>query len=110
MAIPYDRNPPRRADDGRLDGHVIVNALALGGDAGDALDDVHAVDHLAEDAITGGARGVAAVEEGIVLEVDEELAGRRSSANTLICTSGPSSRLGPHSPEAPLRDSGTASH
>src|SRR5690349_21474146 len=68
----------RLLDDDVLDRHVAVEAALAGLHALDLVDHVPALDHLAEHAIApalGG--GLAVIQEGVVLHVDEELARRR---------------------------------
>src|SRR2546423_10640344 len=70
-----DFRPP---DDHVLDGHVRVTAAAAGLYPLDFVDDVLALDDLAEHAVTpalGAGRRV--IEEVVVLDVDEELARGR---------------------------------
>src|SRR5574343_1680680 len=65
-------------DDDRRRRNVLVITLVAGRHGGDLVDDIHAVDDLAEHRVTVAAldRG-AENEESVVLQVDEELhAGR----------------------------------
>src|SRR5256712_12470797 len=76
-AIPLLRDL-RLLDDDVLDRNVGVSPAAAGLDPLDLVDDVLALDDLAEHAVAptlGAGRRV--IQEVIVLEVDEELARRR---------------------------------
>src|SRR5688500_15658871 len=62
-------------DDGRAR-HVLMHALVGGGHGDDLVDDVHAAHHLGEHGIAVAVLpGV--IEEVVVVDVDEELRGRR---------------------------------
>src|SRR5262249_20891113 len=65
--------PLGRFNDDVLLGHVLMTALTAGADDLDLVHHVHAGDHLAEDAVADAILGLGLVEEGIVLDVDEEL-------------------------------------
>lgn len=58
--------------------HVAVARSHAGRLGGDRIDHMHAIDHFAEYAVTPAVRrGAGVIQEGIVLKVDEELAGGR---------------------------------
>ena len=85
------RESPLRATLSKLaargDAHLLPRRAAARADALDGLDHVHALGHLAEDAVL-------AVEEGRVARADEEL--RAVGAATSACAEGSHGRVGCH--------------
>ena len=53
-----------------------MNALLGGLHLTDLVDDLQALDDLAEDGVTDLVRGIAAIQEGVVLRVDVKLSRR----------------------------------
>jgi hypothetical protein len=50
-----------------------LKSLGAGGNIIDLVHDIHAIDDIAEDAVTVAVGGIGLVEEGVVLDVDEKL-------------------------------------
>src|SRR6185369_8894508 len=65
-----------RPDDDVLDGDIIVAPARPRLDLLDLVDDIHALDHLAENAVPPALILVFVIEAGVVLDVDVELRRR----------------------------------
>lgn len=81
--------PRHRLDDDVLDRHVAVAVFVGGTDTLDLVHDVQPLDHLAKDAVADAVLRPGAVEEVVLLDIDEELGrgavrGRSSRAMAMV--------------------------